>query len=132
MIECRINAEDPANNFAPAPGTVTAWQPPSGDGIRVDTHVEAGYVVPPFYDSLLAKVIVTGRDRADAIARMIAALSAFQVAGVPTTIPMHIAILEQRGVPRRPLRHALDSRLAARVPSGRSRTARTSATPGRT
>jgi acetyl-CoA carboxylase biotin carboxylase subunit len=92
-IECRINAEDPANNFAPAPGTVTTWQPPVGEGIRVDTHVEAGYVVPPFYDSLLAKVIVKGRDRADAIDRMIAALKAFHVAGVPTTIPMHIAIL---------------------------------------
>ena len=61
VIECRINAEDPANNFAPAPGTITAWQPPSGDGIRVDTHVEAGYVVPPFYDSLLAKLIVKAR-----------------------------------------------------------------------
>ncbi len=93
-IECRINAEDPANNFAPAPGTVTTWRPPSGEGIRVDTHVEAGYVVPPFYDSLLAKVIVKGRDRADAIDRMIAALGAFEVAGVPTTIPMHVAILK--------------------------------------
>ena len=62
VIECRINAEDPANNFAPAPGKVTAWEPPSGDGIRVDTHVEAGYVVPPFYDSLLAKLIVRGAD----------------------------------------------------------------------
>jgi acetyl-CoA carboxylase biotin carboxylase subunit len=93
-IECRINAEDPANNFAPAPGTVTVWKPPAGEGIRVDTHVEAGYVVPPFYDSLLAKVIVKGRDRNDAIDRMIAALSAFEVAGVPTTIPMHIAILK--------------------------------------
>jgi acetyl-CoA carboxylase biotin carboxylase subunit len=92
-IECRINAEDPTNNFAPAPGTVTVWNPPAGEGIRVDTHVEAGYVVPPFYDSLLAKVIVRGRDRNDAIDRMIAALSAFEVAGVPTTIPMHIAIL---------------------------------------
>ncbi|MDX2089366.1 MAG: biotin carboxylase N-terminal domain-containing protein [Kofleriaceae bacterium] len=93
VIECRINAEDPSNNFAPAPGTITAWQPPSGDGIRVDTHVAAGYVVPPFYDSLLAKLIVRGRDRADAIERMIAALQAFRVDGVPTTIPMHVAIL---------------------------------------
>jgi acetyl-CoA carboxylase biotin carboxylase subunit len=92
-IECRINAEDPANNFQPAPGAITAWQPPSGDGIRVDTHVTAGYVVPPFYDSLLAKVIVSAADRAQAIDRMIAALSAFEVAGVPTTIPMHLAIL---------------------------------------
>jgi len=93
VIECRINAEDPSNGFAPAPGTITAWQPPAGDGIRVDTHVEAGYVIPPFYDSLLAKLIVRGTDRPDAIERMIAALSAFTVAGVPTTIPMHLAIL---------------------------------------
>jgi acetyl-CoA carboxylase, biotin carboxylase subunit len=93
VIECRINAEDPSHNFQPAPGTVTAWQPPSGDGIRVDTHVTAGYVVPPFYDSLLAKVIVRAADRDAAIASMIAALSAFHVAGVPTTIPMHLAIL---------------------------------------
>jgi acetyl-CoA carboxylase biotin carboxylase subunit len=93
VIECRINAEDPSNHFQPAPGTITGWHPPAGDGIRVDTHVAAGYVVPPFYDSLLAKLIVRGADRADAIERMIAALSAFQVAGVPTTIPMHLAIL---------------------------------------
>jgi acetyl-CoA carboxylase biotin carboxylase subunit len=93
VIECRINAEDPANNFAPAPGRVTVWEPPRGEGIRVDTHVEAGYVVPPFYDSLLAKLIVKGTDRADAIDRMITALSAFEVAGVPTTIPMHLAIM---------------------------------------
>ncbi|MDQ3338481.1 MAG: ATP-grasp domain-containing protein [Myxococcota bacterium] len=94
VIECRINAEDPSANFQPAPGQIAAWHPPSGDGIRIDTHVEAGYVVPPFYDSLLAKVIVRGKDRSDAIARMVAALRAFQVEGVPTTIPMHIAILE--------------------------------------
>jgi acetyl-CoA carboxylase biotin carboxylase subunit len=94
VIECRINAEDPANNFAPAPGKVTVWEPPTGDGIRVDTHVEAGYVVPPFYDSLLAKLIVRGATRDDAIAKMIAALTAFRVEGVPTTIPMHIKILQ--------------------------------------
>ena len=94
VIECRINAEDPSKGFQPAPGQITAWRPPSGAGIRVDTHVEAGYVVPPFYDSLLAKLIVRGSDRADAITRMLAALRAFHVEGVPTTIPMHIAILE--------------------------------------
>jgi acetyl-CoA carboxylase biotin carboxylase subunit len=94
VIECRINAEDPANNFAPAPGTITAWQPPAGDGIRVDTHVEAGYVVPPFYDSLLAKLIVRGATRDEAIAKMVGALTAFTVEGVPTTIPMHLAILK--------------------------------------
>jgi acetyl-CoA carboxylase biotin carboxylase subunit len=92
-IECRINAEDPAHGFQPAPGTITAWQPPTGEGIRVDTHVTSGYVVPPFYDSLIAKLIVWAADRAAAIDKMIAALSAFEVAGVPTTIPMHLAIL---------------------------------------
>ena len=93
VIECRINAEDPANHFAPAPGTITAWQPPHGDGVRVDTHVELGYVVPPFYDSLLAKVIVRATDRPAAIAKMLAALGAFRVEGVPTTIAMHRQIL---------------------------------------
>jgi acetyl-CoA carboxylase biotin carboxylase subunit len=93
VIECRINAEDPADNFRPAPGTISTWKPPTGDGIRVDTHVVEGYVVPPFYDSLLAKLIVKGTDRADAINRMVAALEAFTVGGVPTTIPMHLAIL---------------------------------------
>ncbi len=93
VIECRINAEDPANGFAPAPGKIETWNPPRGDGIRVDTHVTAGYVVPPFYDSLLAKVVVRGTDRQDAIARMLAALAAFEVTGVPTTISMHQAIL---------------------------------------
>jgi acetyl-CoA carboxylase, biotin carboxylase subunit len=93
VIECRINAEDPADGFRPAPGTITAWEPPSGDGVRVDTHVTTGYVVPPFYDSLLAKVIVTAPERDAAIARMIAALKAFRVGGVATTIPMHVAIL---------------------------------------
>ncbi len=93
VIECRINAEDPANNFAPAPGTVTVWQPPTGAGIRVDTHVESGYVVPPFYDSLLAKLIVTGPTRDAAIAKMLDALRAFRVEGVPTTISMHQKIL---------------------------------------
>jgi acetyl-CoA carboxylase biotin carboxylase subunit len=92
-IECRINAEDPSHDFQPAPGTITTWQPPSGDGVRVDTHVSAGYVVPPFYDSLIAKLIVRTDTRAQAIDKMLAALAAFQVAGVPTTIPMHQAIL---------------------------------------
>jgi acetyl-CoA carboxylase biotin carboxylase subunit len=93
VIECRINAEDPSNNVAPGPGTVTVWQPPTGDGIRVDTHVEADYVVPPFYDSLLAKLIVKAPSRDEAIAKMLAALGAFRVEGVPTTISMHQKIL---------------------------------------
>jgi len=93
VIECRINAEDPADAFRPAPGQITRWEIPSGDGIRVDTHVEAGYTVPPYYDSLLCKVIATGPDRDAACDRMIAALRAMVCEGVPTTIPMHLAIL---------------------------------------
>ena len=92
-IECRINAEDPSANFAPSPGTITRFVPPAIEGVRVDTHVEDGYVVPPFYDSLICKVIAKGRDRKDAIEKQIAALSAMKVEGVKTTIPMHLAIL---------------------------------------
>ena len=93
VIECRINAEDPSQDFRPAPGKITRWELPTGEGIRVDTHVEAGYVVPPFYDSLLCKVMASGKDRSEAIERMIAALTAMVCQGVPTTIPMHLAIL---------------------------------------
>lgn len=93
VIECRINAEDPSNGFAPAPGAITTWEPPAGQDIRVDSHVEAGYQIPPFYDSLLAKLIVRAPDRDAAIAKMIEALQAFRIAGVPTTIPMHLQVL---------------------------------------
>ena len=86
-IECRINAEDPYRNFQPSPGVITAYHPPGGPGVRVDTHVYAGYVVPPYYDSLLAKVIVHGNDRAEALARMGQALDSFILEGVVTTIP---------------------------------------------
>ncbi len=86
-IECRVNAEDPYRNFQPCPGLITAYHPPGGPGVRVDTHVYAGYTVPPHYDSLLAKVIVHGRDRAEALARMGQALDSFILEGVTTTIP---------------------------------------------
>jgi acetyl-CoA carboxylase, biotin carboxylase subunit len=86
-IECRVNAEDPARNFQPSPGHITAYHPPGGPGVRVDTHVYAGYNVPPYYDSLLAKVIVHGRDRPEALARMGQALESFILEGVTTTIP---------------------------------------------
>ncbi len=86
-IECRVNAEDPYRNFQPHPGLITAYHPPGGPGVRVDTHVYAGYTVPPHYDSLLAKVIVHGRDRAEALARMGQALDSFILEGVSTTIP---------------------------------------------
>ena len=86
-IECRVNAEDPARGFQPSPGTITAYHPPGGPGVRVDTHIYAGYTVPPFYDSLLAKVIVHGNSRGEALARMSQALDSFIVEGVTTTIP---------------------------------------------
>ncbi|HET9709649.1 MAG TPA: acetyl-CoA carboxylase biotin carboxylase subunit [Gemmatimonadales bacterium] len=86
-IECRVNAEDPARNFQPSPGLISAFHPPGGPGVRVDTHIYAGYTVPPYYDSLLAKVIVHGNDRAEAIARMRQALDSFIIEGVTTTIP---------------------------------------------
>jgi acetyl-CoA carboxylase biotin carboxylase subunit len=86
-IECRINAEDPARNFQPCPGLITAYHPPGGPGVRVDTHVYAGYTVPPYYDSLLAKVIVHGNDSEEALTRMGQALDSFILEGVTTTIP---------------------------------------------
>jgi acetyl-CoA carboxylase biotin carboxylase subunit len=86
-IECRINAEDPYRGFQPSPGLITAYHPPGGPGVRVDTHVYAGYTVPPYYDSLLAKVIVPGNDREEALARMGQALDSFILEGVTTTIP---------------------------------------------
>jgi acetyl-CoA carboxylase biotin carboxylase subunit len=84
-IEFRINAEDPSRDFAPAPGTIARFQPPLGPGVRVDTHVFDGYTVPPFYDSLLAKIIVWAEDRPAAIARARRALSEFELEGLPTT-----------------------------------------------
>jgi acetyl-CoA carboxylase biotin carboxylase subunit len=86
-MECRVNAEDPARAFQPCPGVVTTFHPPGGPGVRVDTHIYAGYTVPPFYDSLLAKVIVHGKDRTEALARMHQALEGFIIEGVTTTIP---------------------------------------------
>jgi len=93
-IELRINAEDPDNGFLPSPGTVTRWRPPGGPWVRVDSHVYEGCRVPPFYDSLLAKLVVWGRDRDEAIARSRWALEQFQVEGVKTTIPFHRRVLE--------------------------------------
>ncbi|MBI2104621.1 MAG: acetyl-CoA carboxylase biotin carboxylase subunit [Candidatus Omnitrophica bacterium] len=88
-IECRVNAEDPSNGFSPCPGRITEYQPPGGRGIRVDTHVFAGYDVPPFYDSLLAKVISVGTSREDAIRIMQRALDEFLIEPIRTTIPLH-------------------------------------------
>jgi acetyl-CoA carboxylase biotin carboxylase subunit len=88
-IECRINAEDPDRDFAPSPGRVTEFYVPGGPGIRVDTHVYAGYMIPPHYDSMIAKLLAYGNTREEAIARMRRALSEFVISGVATTIPFH-------------------------------------------
>jgi acetyl-CoA carboxylase biotin carboxylase subunit len=86
-IECRINAEDPSRNFAPSPGTITTFHPPGGPGVRVDTHLYAGYTIPAHYDSLLAKVMVYATDREQAILRMRRALAETLIDGVPTNVP---------------------------------------------
>ena len=92
-IECRINAEDPDNGFRPAPGKITSFHVPGGPGTRVDTHVYAQYVIPPYYDSLLAKLIVHGRDRVEAVLRMERALEEFVVEGTKTTISFHKRVI---------------------------------------
>ncbi len=94
VIECRVNAEDPAKNFQPSPGRIDTFHPPGGPGVRLDTHVYAGYTVPPYYDSLLAKVICQGRDRQEAIRRMHMALESFIIEGVTTTIPFLARVME--------------------------------------
>jgi acetyl-CoA carboxylase biotin carboxylase subunit len=93
-IECRINAEDPEHNFRPTPGTITTFHPPGGLGIRVDTHVYTGYTVPPYYDSLIAKLIVRARTRDEAIERARVALEMFVIEGVKTTIPFLEQVLD--------------------------------------
>ena len=93
-IECRINAEDPFNNFAPSPGHIDLWYAPGGKGVRVDTHVYSGYTVPPYYDSMIAKLIVTAATREVAIARMKRALSEFMIRGIKTTIPFQQEIID--------------------------------------
>ncbi len=95
-IETRINAEDPFNNFIPSPGKITSFHIPGGLGVRVDTHAYAGYFIPPYYDSMIAKLIVWGEDRAEAIARMRRALREFIVEGVKTTIPFHQKVMQDK------------------------------------
>jgi acetyl-CoA carboxylase biotin carboxylase subunit len=94
-IECRINAEDPRHNFRPAPGRITGWLPPGGPGVRIDSHVYTGYEIPPFYDSLIGKLIVWGVDRDHALRRLRRALSECAVTGIPTTIDFHLALLDR-------------------------------------
>ncbi|MBM7855488.1 acetyl-CoA carboxylase biotin carboxylase subunit [Desulfohalotomaculum tongense] len=92
-IECRINAEDPAKNFMPGPGTITTYLPPGGPGVRMDSFVYQGYKVPPFYDSMIGKLIVWAPNREQAIARMERALKELAIEGVPTTVPFHLRVL---------------------------------------
>jgi acetyl-CoA carboxylase biotin carboxylase subunit len=93
-IEFRINAEDPSRNFLPQAGLVEVYNPPGGPGVRVDSHLYAGYRVPPHYDSLLAKLIVHSRDREGAVRRGLRALDEFAISGLETTLPLHLAVLE--------------------------------------
>ncbi|UUL75696.1 hypothetical protein NG819_16180 [Pseudarthrobacter sp. Fe7] len=93
-IECRINAEDPENNFAPGPGKITNFRAPGGFGIRMDTHIETGYTIPPYYDSMIGKLICWGKDRDEAIARTRRALDELVIDGIITTAPFHKKILE--------------------------------------
>lgn len=92
-IELRINAEDATRDFMPSPGRITRWEPPTGEGIRLDSHMSAGAMIPPYYDSMVGKLIAHGRDRNDAIARLVAAIDEFAIEGVPTTLPLQRAII---------------------------------------
>jgi acetyl-CoA carboxylase biotin carboxylase subunit len=93
-IECRINAEDPEFNFRPSAGEITVFHPPGGQGVRLDTHVYSGYRIPPHYDSMIAKLIVTAQTRPEAIIKMRRALQEFIIEGVKTTIPYHIQLMD--------------------------------------
>ena len=93
-IECRINAEDPYNDFRPSPGKITSINIPGGNGVRVDTHVYAGYTIPPHYDSMIAKLITTAQTREEAIQKMKRALGEFYIEGIKTTIPFHLQLMD--------------------------------------
>ena len=93
-IECRINAEDPYNDFRPSPGKITSLNQPGGHGVRVDSHVYAGYVIPPYYDSMIAKLITVAQTRQEAIQTMYRALSEYVIEGVKTTIPFHLQLMQ--------------------------------------
>jgi acetyl-CoA carboxylase biotin carboxylase subunit len=96
-LECRINAEDPANGFRPSPGKITNLHLPGGHGVRIDSHVYSGYTIPPNYDSMIAKVIVSGQSREEVLLRMKRALQEFVIEGVKTTIPFHIKLMDDPG-----------------------------------
>jgi acetyl-CoA carboxylase, biotin carboxylase subunit len=113
VIEVRVNAEDPARNFQPSPGKITTYHPPGGPGVRLDSHVYAGYTVPPFYDSLLGKLICQGRTREEAIARLRIALDMFVVEGVTTTIPFLRRVMDNE----RFISGKVDTKFLEREPS---------------
>ena len=94
-IECRINAEDPYNDFRPSPGKITVLHAPGGHGVRLDTHVYAGYTIPPNYDSMIAKLITTAQTREEAINKMKRALDEFVIEGIKTTIPFHRQLMDE-------------------------------------
>jgi acetyl-CoA carboxylase biotin carboxylase subunit len=96
-LECRINAEDPGNGFRPSPGKITNLHLPGGHGVRIDSHVYSGYTIPPNYDSMIAKVIVSGQSREEVLLRMKRALQEFVIEGVKTTIPFHIRLMDDPG-----------------------------------
>ena len=118
-IECRINAEDPARDFAPSPGLVKSVRWPQGEGVRVDTHVEAGTMVAPFYDSLLGKIIAHGRDRAQALARLRAAVALTRIDGVASNLALHADVLADAEFAN----GGVDTSFLARLLSRRVRTA---------
>jgi acetyl-CoA carboxylase biotin carboxylase subunit len=93
-IECRINAENPNDGFKPSPGKISVWCPPGGPGVRLDSHAYGGYTIPPYYDSMIGKLVVHRKTRDEAVSVMRRALSEFTVEGVPTTIPLHLAIFD--------------------------------------
>ena len=95
-MECRINAEDPKNGFRPCPGKIITLHLPGGHGVRIDSHVYAGYTIPPNYDSMIAKLIVSGQSREEVITRMKRALSEFVIEGVKTTIPLHLKLMANK------------------------------------
>jgi acetyl-CoA carboxylase biotin carboxylase subunit len=95
-IECRINAEDPYNDFRPSPGKITVLHTPGGHGVRVDSHVYAGYVIPPYYDSMIGKLITVAQTREEAIDTMYRALSEYVIEGVKTTIPFHLQLMQNK------------------------------------
>ena len=95
-IECRINAEDPRKNFRPHPGKITNLHFPGGHGVRVDSHVYAGYTIPPHYDSMIAKLIVTAQTREEALIKMKRALEEMVIEGVETTIPFHLKLMDDK------------------------------------